>query len=116
MKLLLLFLFAQRLYHVVPLPKVATSQQTHIETCGQVVYRRKMSDGDWHLTLIYGSSKLVLEFIPGLALVPPSKGTWVRVRGIRRYDDDHNWPEIHPVESWTPASTRCLRETVHVPR
>jgi hypothetical protein len=129
--LLLLLLLAQRLYHVVPLPKVAASQQTHVETCGQVVYVRHQQDGDWHVTLAMGTTKVVLEIIPTLIPVaalelldppstqsnnpvliePPNKGAWIRVRGIRRYDDDHNWPEIHPVEGWALAPKGC-----HVPR
>ena len=129
MNVLLLLLLAQRPYHVVPLAKVATSQQTHIETCGQVVYVRKQQDGDWHVTLAIGDVKVVAEIIPTLIpvvalelldppsaqtnrpvlLEPPRKGAWVRVRGIRRYDDDHNWPEIHPVESWTTARPGCAR-------
>ena len=62
MTLLLLLLFSlQRPYHPVPLAKVATSQRTHIETCGLVVYKRKMKDGDWHLTLAKGAVKVVVE-------------------------------------------------------
>jgi hypothetical protein len=123
MPLLLLLLFAQRLYHVVPLPKVATSQQRHVETCGQVVYRRLQADGDWHLTLAVGAVKVVAEFLPtvtwterGPSVVTPipeeqlpKKHDWVRVFGIRSYDDYHNWPEIHPVEWWVLAPNRCAR-------
>jgi hypothetical protein len=95
-----------RTYHPLPLEKVATSQRTHVETCGLVVYRKKMTDGDWHVTLERSGVTLVLEFIPLIALDPPKKGQTIIVRGIRRYDDGHNWPEIHPVESWR-AVERC---------
>lgn len=87
-----------RRYHVVPLEKVAASKRTHVETCGPVVYRRRMADGDWHITLDNGRAKVVVEIIPLIPLTPPRKGDLVRVRGIRRYDDSHKWPEIHPAE------------------
>lgn len=104
--LLLLALGVSRPYHVVPLEKVATSQRTHVETCGLVVYRARMSDGDYHLTLERNGHKLVVEIIPAIPLPLPRKGQTIRVRGIRRYDDGHNWPEIHPLEWWEPVE-RC---------
>jgi len=107
MRPLLVLVLAQRLYHVVPLPKVAVSQQTHIETCGQVVYVRKQLDGDWHITLAIGAAKVVAEIIPLIPLEPPPKGAWVTVRGIRRFDDEHKWYEINPVESWVLAAKGC---------
>ena len=102
---LLLLLLAQpatvpgRPYHVVPLEKMATTSRTHVETCGPIVYRRKMKDGDWHLTLDNGTAKVVVEVIPAIPLVIPRKGARVRVQGISRYDKDHGWPEVHPAEA-----------------
>lgn len=97
----------QRPYHKVALIDIAKSQRTHVETCGQVVYRRKMVDGDWHITLAIGINKIVVEIIPSIPLIPPTKNTWIIVQGIRRYDEAHNWPEIHPVERWIPAKIGC---------
>jgi hypothetical protein len=93
------------------LPTVATSQQTHVETCGQVVYVRHQQDGDWHVTLAIGTVKVVAEIIPLIPLEPPKKGAWVTVRGIRRFDGEHKWYEVHPTESWALAPKGC-----HVPR
>lgn len=97
---LLLFFVLQRTYHKVPLGEVVKSQQTHVETCGQVVYVRKQLDGDWHVTLAAGTTKVVVEIIPNLPLSVPKKNQWIRVRGIRRFDNEHGWPEIHPLEWW----------------
>lgn len=96
--LLLLAALEDRRYHVVALEKVRHSKRTHVETCGPVVYSRKMGDGDWHITLDNGRDKVVVEIIPLIPLDPPRKGQVARVRGIRRYDDSHKWPEIHPAE------------------
>ena len=106
MTILLLLLFAQppavpgRPYHKVTLEQMATTQWTHVETCGPIVYRRKMRDGDWHLTLDNGTAKVVVEVIPAIPLVIPRKGALVRVQGISRLDRGHgNWAEIHPAEA-----------------
>jgi hypothetical protein len=101
----LLLLLAQpatmpgRGYHKVSLEQMATTQWTHVETCGPVVYRRRMQDGDIHVTLDNGKAKVVIEIIPLIPLDPPKKGTIIRVRGISRWDRDHGWPEIHPAEA-----------------
>jgi hypothetical protein len=95
-----------RTYHHVPLAQVAKSQLTHIDTCGFVVYVRKQQDGDWHLTLTEGKAKLVVEIIPAIPLPVPKKGQWMRVRGIRRFDEYHNFAEIHPAEVITVVP-RC---------
>lgn len=108
--LLLLVLDADRKYHRVPLARVATSQRTHIETCGVVGYVRKQQDGDWHITLFRGRAFVVLEIIPALPLPVPAKGQTIVARGIRRIDESHQskryprgWPELHPLEAWEPV-------------
>lgn len=84
-------------WHHLPLEKVATTRWTHVCTVGPVVYRRKMKDGDWHITLDNGKAKLVLEIIPQLPLTPPRKGQVVQACGITRWDKGHGWAELHPV-------------------
>lgn len=88
-----------RTYHRVPLEQIAATRWTHVETCGQVVYRRKMKDGDWHLTLARGDVRVAVEVIPALPLAIPTKGAFARVRGITRVDRHHGWAEIHPAEA-----------------
>lgn len=112
MTLLLVLLLAQpatvagRPYHRVTLAQMQTTSRTHVETCGPVVYRRQMADGDWHVTLDDGVSQVVVEIIPALPLDPPRKGQIVRVRGIARWDKAHGWAEVHPAEAiWAVA--RC---------
>ena len=101
MAIILLLLWQATLsrpYHKVALDRLATAQWTHVEVCGPVVYRRKMKDGDWHLTLDNGRAKVVVEIIPAIPLPVPKKGALARVWGISRFDKDHGWPEVHPAE------------------
>lgn len=96
-----------RPYHRVTLAQMATTRWTHVETCGPVVYRRQMADGDWHLTLSDGVARVVVEIIPALPLPAPKRGDTIRVRGISRRDSGHaDWPEVHPAEEITVVA-RC---------
>lgn len=94
-------LTSQRTYHTVPLEHVATTRQTHICTVGPVVYARRQRDGDWHVTLARGDTKVVVEIIPLIPVPVPRKGQRVQVCGITRRDRHHGWAEIHPVERLT---------------
>ena len=103
---MLIFLFSlavaqERHWHYLSLLQATKTQQTHICTVGPVVYVRKQQDGDWHITLDDGKAKLVVEIIPQLPLPVPKKGDRIEVCGIHRYDEKHNWPEIHPAEVLT---------------
>lgn len=113
----LLLLLAQpptvpgRGYHLVALEKMATTTRTHAVSCGLVVYRRKMADGDWHVTLSRGEDLLVLEIIPAMPLEPPTKGQTIEAWGITRIDRGHKtkrypagWPELHPLEGFRVAA------------
>jgi hypothetical protein len=95
---LLAVLAPERVYHRVPLDKVAASSRTHIDTCGPVVYVRKQQDGDFHVTLDNGKARVVVEIIPLIPLQAPKKGQTIRVRGISRFDKSHRFAEIHPAE------------------
>lgn len=94
-------------YYEVPLSKVKTTARTHVCTSGFVVGVHKNDDGDRHVNLAAtknGSVLVVAEIIPTVSRVRswPTKGDNVRVCGITRFDKQHKWPEIHPVESWRP--------------
>jgi adenine deaminase len=100
---LLLMLAAQpapgRTYHPVTIERLQRPAPTHVMTEGTVVYRRKMKDGDWHVTIVDAQDrKVVVEIIPAIPLKVPTKGQRVRVWGISRADFQHKWPELHPAE------------------
>lgn len=100
---LAVLLAATDAYHPVRLDQVATTSWTHVCTTGPVVYVRKMADGDIHVTLDDGVSRVVAEIIPQIPLAKPRKGQRIEVCGITRYDKRHQWPEIHPVTRWQLA-------------
>lgn len=87
-----------RMYHPVSLERLATGAPTHVVVEGLVVYRRRMKDGDWHVTLEDRGHKAVVEIIPAIPLEVPRKGARVRVWGISRVDHHHKWGEVHPAE------------------
>lgn len=87
-------------YRTIPLDSLATTRWTHVCVVGPVVYIRRQSDGDIHITLDDGTSKAVLEIVPQIPLPRPKKGTVIKACGVSRYDRHHKWPEVHPVTSW----------------
>ena len=87
-------------YPVIPPREVATTKRTHVCTVGPVVYARRQADGDWHITLDDGTSKVVAEIIPQIPMPAPAKGQRIEVCGITRFDGWHKWHELHPVLSW----------------
>lgn len=92
---------AGRPYHMVPMDGLATTTHTHVQVTGRVVYVRKQRDGDVHVTLDNGTTKVVLEIIPQIPATVPRKGQTVTAYGIARLDAKHRWPEVHPVECLT---------------
>ena len=79
------------------------SVHTHVSVTGWVVYARCEDDGDTHVrivpTLGATSPFFIAECIPSLPCAKPAVGSRVTVKGISRRDPEHNWQEIHPVES-----------------
>lgn len=99
----LLLLLASDAYRTIPMASLATTRWTHVCVAGPVVYVRKQVDGDIHVTLDDGTTKVVLEIIPQIPLARPKKGTVIHACGVSRFDRHHKWPELHPVTSWRLA-------------
>lgn len=102
-------LAAQRTYWTVPLDTLALGhlKHTHVETRGQVAYVRAEPDGDVHIKLVSPWNPkrfIIVECIPKLPCAKPRIGADIIVRGITRWDPEHQWAELHPVESWTYAT------------
>ncbi len=99
--LLLLLLLIDRIYHPETIASLPRSHRTHVQVEGTVTLVRTEADGDVHIRLTDGTGHVVIcEIIPLIPLPHPAKGQRVRVRGIRRYDNErgHGFFEVHPVE------------------
>lgn len=77
-----------------------TVKHTHVAVTGRVVLVKHEADGDTHLRLRDDSLRfIVAECIPALRCPVPAIGNVVTVQGISRYDGEHHWWEVHPVEN-----------------
>lgn len=86
-------------------PTVPVFKMPHAVVEGVVEKVINEQDGDTHLWVTLDGSKfqLACEIAPqdrGVALVAP--GAHVRVYGIFRYDLQHGWWELHPVDFLEP--------------
>ena len=61
-------------------------------------------DGDHHIWLTLDNSKfrLACEIAPQNPITPPAVNDHVRIYGIFRYDFQHGWFELHPVDYIEP--------------
>lgn len=78
------------------------STKTKVSVEGKVESITHEPDGDYHVivTNLVGLP-LVTEFIPEIpALELPKVGDKVKIWGIVRFDEPHNWWELHPVIGW----------------
>lgn len=98
-----------RRYWYVSIDSVAAGRvaHTHISVMGRITLRRLEADGDLHIRLAGAHSFIVAECIPSLCGNCKTLdiqgmfavGKKVKVLGIQRYDAEHKWYEVHPVES-----------------
>lgn len=91
---------AQRRYWKVSVDSLAAGlvKHTHVEVTGRVQLIRKEADGDTHLKITGVKGFIVAECIPALPCSGYTLYKVVTVRGISRYDGEHKWWEVHPVE------------------
>jgi hypothetical protein len=77
--------------------------EPHACVIGTVEKVIQETDSDTHIWLtLDGTSKgqLACEIAPQNPLTAPQVGDHIAVYGIFRYDLQHGWPEIHPVDHW----------------
>ena len=78
------------------------STKTKVSVEGKVESINSEPDGDYHVivTNLVGLP-LVTEFIPEItSLKLPNVGDHIKIWGIVRFDEPHNWWELHPVVGW----------------
>lgn len=80
------------------------STKTKVAVTGIVDKVTREPDGDYHVILspqyIPAGLYLVTEFIPEIKLPLPNVGDNIKIWGIVRFDELHNWWELHPVIGW----------------
>lgn len=81
-----------------------TFRHTHVAVTGIVAYTRREDDGDLHIRLVgdTGATFIVAECIPKLPCRRPRNGERITVKGVQRFDPEHAWREVHPVEELVP--------------
>jgi hypothetical protein len=104
--LLLLVLVLQRYYWPTPIETMWAGLQkhTHVAVTGRVKYLRREEDGDLHIKLVSlrdPTKFIIAECIPLIPCARPVLSSVITVRGVSRYDPEHGWREVHPVESWS---------------
>lgn len=107
-----LLLQISRIYWVATVPQLAntTFKHTHVAVVGIVAYTHTETDGDLHIRMVKDSASLtdslavfiIAECIPKLPCRRPHIGERITVKGITRYDSEHGWREVHPVEELLP--------------
>lgn len=85
-------------------PTVPIFKMPHAVIEGVVEKALNETDGDHHLWVSLDGSKtqLACEISPQNPIPVPKVGSHVRVYGIFRYDFQHGWWEIHPVDFIEP--------------
>ena len=68
---------------------------------GRVMRVRARLGGGWRVRLVDTGGRLAAaEIRPPYPLSPPPIGARVVIRGCVRFDEEHGWYAIDPVEEW----------------
>lgn len=80
------------------------SAKTKVAVQGVVDKVTHEPDGDYHVNIRPQNLPfpvLVTEAIPEIKdLTLPKEGDYVKIWGITRFDEPHNWWELHPIIGW----------------
>jgi hypothetical protein len=80
------------------------SWRTSITASGLVVRVRARRAGGWRVRLAEtGGALAAAEIRPSHPLPLPRVGARIIVRGRVRFDDEHEWYAVDPVEAWVEA-------------
>jgi len=83
-----------------------TAGHAHLSVIGRVVRVRSHRDGGWRVRLSdTGGALAAAEFRPSNPLPLPRVGACIIVRGRLRFDEEHAWYVVDPVEEWHETRT-----------
>jgi hypothetical protein len=75
--------------------------RTYVTVVGRVVRVRTRGGGGWRLRLAdTGGALAAAEIRPSHPLPLPPIGSRIVIRGALRYDEEHRWYVVDPVEQW----------------
>jgi hypothetical protein len=75
--------------------------RTYVTVVGRVVRVRSCCPGGWRLRLAdTGGALAAAEIRPSHPLPLPPLGAHIILRGSLRYDEEHRWYVVDPVEQW----------------
>jgi hypothetical protein len=84
--------------------------RTQLTLAGRVVRVRLRRDGGWRVRLAdTGGALAAAEFRSTHRGELPRIGAWIVVYGPVRYDDEHEWYAVDPVEHWIEAPSASVR-------
>ena len=74
---------------------------------GRVLRIRRRQGGGWRVRLTDTGGRLAAaEIRPVHPLFLPPVGTRIIVSGCIRFDEEHHWYSVDPVEAWVPERKR----------
>jgi hypothetical protein len=77
---------------------------TRVTVVGRVVRVRSRRDGGWRVRLTETGGALEAAEIRAPNMLPlPKRGTRILIRGRIRYNTEHGWYAIDPVDAWIAA-------------
>ncbi len=104
--LLLLALIQGRFYWPTTVSAIVhgLNKHTHVSVRAKVIRSYRETDGDKHNWIkdITTGDSLVVECIPEIPCPTVLVGKILTFQGITRFDGEHKWQEIHPLERVIP--------------
>jgi hypothetical protein len=93
----------EQLYPTVTIAEIAAGKwiRPRAQISGTVDEARNEADGDFHFRVTDGKEFVICEITPQQPHLHPKVGMKVTVGGVVRYDGEHKWWELHPVDAWT---------------
>ncbi len=101
---LLLSLLQGRYYWPVTIHAIVSgsNKHTHVAVRAVVIRQYREADGDKHSWILDSATRdsMVVECIPKIPCPTLMTGATGVIYGITRFDAEHKWWEIHPVEDF----------------
>jgi hypothetical protein len=81
-----------------------SSWRTHVTVAGRVVRVRARHGGGWRVRLAdTGGALAAAEIHPSNPMPLPPVGALIVLHGHIRYDEEHSWYVVDPLEEWFDA-------------